>query len=118
MRKSLETSKFKPGQIVTQKRDGHKSLFKVPDADYWKQQRPLWLHIPFYAKLTEEGFVAEKMRTQIDFGCFDCMDRTDKECHSYVLVCLDPQGNEMDENEIDTHVCEKTLKLAKKRFRP
>jgi len=102
---------FKPGQRVTVKGDDR--LFFVPDADYWKRERKDWLKIPYYAKLTEDEFVAEKMRTATN-RCIECFSSADPDrtsCREYLLVELDALGCET--GEIDTHICEKTIRLAK-----
>jgi hypothetical protein len=114
MKSTANTPLFQPGQIVTQKEDGHKALYLIPDRAYWIRQRPLWLHIPFYAKLSEDAFVNKKMNDTFRSRCLDCRYGQEGEpCFEYVLVCLDEMGKEFSDGRIDTHFCERTLRLAK-----
>jgi hypothetical protein len=103
---------FKPGQIVTV--EGEVGRYLVPDRQYWASRYPKWSHIGYYARMTVDEFVAEKTRTQTADGCIDCLVDCLRErkrpCRQYLLVQLD--GSDQNTDDIITHVCQKTMRLA------
>lgn len=101
---------YKPGQIVLIR--GDKRRWMVPTFDYYKETKAKWDHIPLYSKMSPEQFAEMKMK-YITNKCIDCTCKNgfDHDCTEYVLLKLDQL--DLPTGEINTHVCEQKLKLAK-----
>lgn len=99
---------FKPGQYV--ELDGKD--YKVPDFDHYVRTKSEWNHFPFYKAMTTTVFGARKEKEAIN-RCIVCeYDDWNSDCKEYVLLELDQFGSPT--GKIESHVCEKKLKLSRR----
>ncbi len=88
--------------------------FVVPYRSYYIDTKKDWDEINFYGKMASDEFVVRKLKDAINDYCILCETgiHSQEPCFQYVLLEVDEFG--FPTGEIDTHVCETTIKLSKK----
>jgi hypothetical protein len=98
---------FKQGQYVIY----NKQTYKIPDFDHYIHEKDKWDHLPFYGNMSTTQFGAQKEKDVIN-RCIECQwDSYKNQCNEYILLELDSLGHPT--NRIETHVCEKKIKMSK-----
>lgn len=101
-------SLFKPGQYVRyQCKD-----YKIPDKEFYEQDKEFWDHLPVYGAMTKAEFAEQKIKDATQHSCIECAFTKQEKHPEYVLLKIDSMGDPLGTREIETHVCENELRLS------